>query len=115
MVHLSLPEIQRIASRIFQSEVLNYSSYFERFTEFSFPNNNSSRIIYLVGELRTPQISVLKPIYDDIATNILELATTIQNEVNDKNHIEYAISLNVKLVFTTSYDKGNTITLAKAD
>ncbi|MGK3503307.1 hypothetical protein, partial [Escherichia coli] len=28
-----MPEIQGIASRIFQSGVLNYSSYFEKFTE----------------------------------------------------------------------------------
>lgn len=110
-----MPEIQGIASRIFQSGVLNYSSYFEKFTEVSFLNNNSTGMISLVGEFRTPPISVLKSIYGEVATDILDLATTLQQEVDDKNDIEYAIPLNVKLVFATSDDDGNTITLAKAD
>ena len=114
-VHLLMPEIQGIASRIFQSGVLNYSSYFEKFTEVSFLNNNSTGMISLVGEFRTPPISVLKSIYGEVATDILDLATTLQQEVDDKNDIVYAIPLNVKLVFATSDDDGNTITLAKAD
>lgn len=114
-VHLLMPEIQGITSRIFQSGVLNYSSYFEKFTEVPFLSNNSSGMISLVGEFKTPPISVLKSIYGDIATDILELATTLQQEVDEKNDIEYAIPLNVKLVFATSDDDGNTITLAKAD
>lgn len=114
-VHLLMPEIQGIASRIFQSGVLNYSSYFERFTEVPFLNSNSAGMISLVGEFRTPPISVLKSIYGDIADDILELATTLQHEVDEKNDIEYAIPLNVKLVFAKSDDEGNTITLAKAE
>ncbi|KMK05750.1 hypothetical protein ABW11_01420 [Pluralibacter gergoviae] len=114
-VHLLMPEIQGIASRIFQSGVLNYSSYFEKFTEVSFLSNNSAGMISLVGEFKTPPISVLKSIYGDVANDILELATTLQHEVDEKNDIEYAIPLNVKLVFAKSDDDGNTITLAKAE
>lgn len=114
-VHLLMPEIQGIASRIFQSGVLNYSSHFEKFTEVSFLSNNSAGMISLVGEFKTPPISVLRKIYGDVAIDILDLATTLQNEVDENNDIEYAIPLKVKLVFATSDDEGNTITLAKAD
>ncbi|AKF39733.1 TPA: DUF3644 domain-containing protein [Yersinia enterocolitica] len=114
-VHLLMPEIQGIASRIFQSGVLNFTSHFEKFTEVSFLNNNHTGMISLVGEFKSPPVSVLKSIYGDVADDILELATTLQHEVDKNNDIEYAIPLNVKLVFATSDDQGNTITLARAD
>ncbi|WP_258089945.1 DUF3644 domain-containing protein [Serratia liquefaciens] len=114
-VHLLMPEIQGITSRIFQSGVLNYTSSFERFTEVSFLSNNNTGMISLVGDFKSPPISVLKSTYGNIAEDILELATTLQADVDGNNDIEFAIPLNVKLVFATSDEEGRMITLAKAD
>ncbi|NAX49384.1 DUF3644 domain-containing protein, partial [Photobacterium halotolerans] len=114
-VHLLMPEIQGITSRIFQSGVLNYTSKFEEFTEVSFLNNSHAGMISLVGEFKTPPISVMKSTYGNIANDILELATSLQHDVEESNDIEFAIPLNVKLVFATDSDDGTTITLAKAD
>ncbi|WP_337039991.1 DUF3644 domain-containing protein [Serratia marcescens] len=114
-VHLLMPEIQGITSRIFQSGVLNYTSCFEKFTEVSFLNNNHTGMISLVGDFKSPPISVLKSTYGNIADDILELATTLQADVDGNNDIEFAVPLNVKLVFATSDEDGRTITLAKAD
>lgn len=114
-VHLLMPEIQGITSRIFQSGVLNFTSSFEKFTEVSFLNNNHTGMISLVGDFKSPPISVLKSTYGNIADDILDLATTLQTDVDDNNDIEFAVPLNVKLVFATSDENGRTITLARAD
>lgn len=114
-VHLLMPEIQGIISRVFQSGVLNYTSQFESFTEVSFINNSHTGMISLVGEFKSPPISIMKSTYGDIADDILELATSIENEVNQSNDIEFAIPLNVKLIFATDDAQGNTIALTRAE
>jgi len=44
-VHLLMPELQGLASRIFQSGVLNYSSQFEKFCETPFLNSQHSGML----------------------------------------------------------------------
>lgn len=114
-VHLLMPELEGISSRIFQSGILNFSSYFEKVTEVSFLKHTRAGMISLIGAVATPPFSILQNIYGDIAQDILDLATTLQDEVHKNSDIEFAVPLNVKLVFATSDDEGNTITLARAD
>lgn len=114
-VHLLMPEIQGIMSRVFQSGVLNYTSKFEEFTEVSFLNSSHAGMISLVGEFKAPPASVMKSTYGDIASEIIELATSVQHDVEQSDDIEFAIPLNVKLVFATNAEDGSTIAIARAD
>lgn len=115
-VHLLMPEIQGIASRLFQSGVLNYSAKFEEFSEQSFLNSSHTGMISLVGDFKYPPVSVLKTNYGDVATEILTLAESLAEDVKNTDDIEFAIPLNVKLVFAKDGDiDGQSITLAKAE
>lgn len=113
-VHLLIPEIQSVTSRIFQSGVLNFISEFESFTEISIVNNNHAGMLSIVGEFKLPPLLVMKANYGDIADDILELAISLQDEIEKNDAIEFAIPLKVSLVYAT--DNGETlIKLAKAE
>ncbi|OOF16308.1 hypothetical protein BZG84_10625 [Salinivibrio sp. PR932] len=114
-VHLLMPEIQGIMSRVFQSGVLNYTSKFEEFTEVSFLNSSHAGMISLVGEFKSPPVSIMKSTYGDVASEIIELASSVQQDVESSDDIEFAIPLNVKLVFATDAEDGSTIAIARAD
>jgi hypothetical protein len=114
-VHLLMPEIQGIASRLFQSGVLNYSSKFEDFSEQPFLSTSHTGMISLVGDFKYPPVSVLQTNYGDVADEILNLAESLTEEVQDIDDIEFAIPLNVKLVFAKDGEDGQAITLAKAE
>lgn len=114
-VHLLMPEIQGIASRLFQSGVLNYSSKFEDFSEQPFLSTSHTGMISLVGDFKYPPVSVLQTNYGDVANEILSLAESLTEEVQDIDDIEFAIPLNVKLVFAKDGEDGQAITLAKAE
>lgn len=114
-VHLLMPEIQGIASRLFQSGVLNYSSKFEDFSEQPFLSTSHTGMISLVGDFKYPPVSVLQTNYGDVANEILNLAESLTEEVQDIDDIEFAIPLNVKLVFAKDGEDGQVITLAKAE
>lgn len=114
-VHLLMPEIQGIASRLFQSGVLNYSSKFEEFSEQPFLRTSHTGMISLVGDFKYPPVSVLKTNYGDVANEILSLAESLTEEVQNIDDIEFAIPLNVKLVFAKDGEDGQAITLAKAE
>ncbi|PWI34229.1 DUF3644 domain-containing protein [Vibrio albus] len=114
-VHLLMPEVQGIMSRVFQSGVLNFTSKFEEFTEVSFLNSSHAGMISLVGEFKLPPVAVMKSTYGSIADDILDLASTVRHDVEESDNIEFAIPLNVKLVFATDADDGTTVTIAKAD
>nr|WP_216620097.1 DUF3644 domain-containing protein [Vibrio coralliilyticus] len=114
-VHLLMPEIQGIMSRVFQSGVLNYTSKFEEFTEVSFLNSSHAGMISLVGEFKSPPTSIMKSTYGDIASEIIELASSVKHDVESNDDIEFAIPLNVKLVFATDAEDGSTVAIARAD
>lgn len=114
-VHLLMPEIQGIASRIFQSGILNFTSLFEEFTETPFLNNSHTGLLSLVGDFQTPSIAALNSAYGSISSDILTLAKTLENEVEETNDISFAVPLKVKLVFASEDDDGNVFTLAKAE
>ena len=114
-VHLLIPEIQGVMSRVFQSGVLNFASTFETSTQVPVFKNSHTGMISLVGEFKLPPASVMKSTYGDIAVEIIELVGSVQKNIDNINDIEFAIPLNVKLVFASSNNEGQTVTLAKAE
>jgi hypothetical protein len=114
-VHLLMPEIQGIISRIFQSGVLNFSSKFEEFTEIPFINSSHTGMISLVGDFKTPPVSMLKSTYGQTADEIVNTAESLTRTVEGYDDIEFAIPLNVKLVFAKDDAEGGQIVLTKAE
>ncbi|KKO47979.1 hypothetical protein VT06_13880 [Arsukibacterium sp. MJ3] len=98
-VHLLMPELQAIASRIFQSGVLNFSSEFESFAQVPFLAVQHTGMMTIVGDFKLPAMSMLKTQYGSAAQEILELAADIQREVEQADDMAFAIPLKVHLVF----------------
>jgi len=114
-VHLLMPELQGVASRIFQSGILNYSSKFEEFSEVQFINSSQGGMISLVADFKTPPIAIMKSAYGSAAEEILTLAEKMSQSIDDTNDMEFAIPLNVELSFTKKNDDGSQVILTKAD
>lgn len=98
-VHLLMPELQGLASRIFQSGVINYSHTFEKFSEVPFLEAQHTGMMSLVGDFKIPPISVLKSLYGESGDEILKLAKTLQDEIESSNDMDFAIPINVSLVY----------------
>jgi hypothetical protein len=113
-VHLLMPELQGLASRIFQSGVLNYSSKFHEFAEIPFMQSQHAGMISLVGDFKMPPIAMLSSLYGKAAEDILELAQTVQDEIEQEDDIEFAIPINVSLVYARN-EKDSQIILAAAN
>ena len=115
-VHLLMPEVQGIMSRVFQSGVLNYTTEFQDFTESSFILPSHSGMISLVGDVRSVSNTALNSIYGKIAGDeISSLINELTEEAANIDDIKFAIPLNVKLIFAKEDDQGNVIHIAKAD
>lgn len=112
-VHLLMPELQAIASRIFQSGVLNFSYEFEVFAQVPFIAVQHTGMMTIVGDFKLPAISLLKTQYGTAAQEILELATNIQQEVEQADDMNFAIPLKVHLVFAQG-DGDAQVVLTKA-
>lgn len=113
-VHLLMPELQGLASRIFQSGVINYSYAFEKFSEVPFLEAQHTGMMSLVGDFKTPPISVLKSLYGESGEEILTLARTLQDEIESSNDMDFAIPINVSLVYAKNND-GSQIIIANAN
>ncbi|MBC8655917.1 DUF3644 domain-containing protein [Vibrio parahaemolyticus] len=113
-VHLLIPELQGLASRVFQSGVINYSTKFEDFTEVPFLQSQHSGMISLVGDFKLPPKTLLTSYYGQAAEDILELAKTVEHEIEQANDIEFAIPINVSLVYAQDDEQGQVI-IAKAN
>jgi len=113
-VHLLMPELQGLASRIFQSGVINYSHTFEKFSEVPFLEAQHTGMMSLVGDFRIPPISVLKSLYGESGDEILKLAKTLQDEIESSNDMDFAIPINVSLVYAKN-NNGSQIIIADAN
>jgi hypothetical protein len=115
-VHLLMPEVQSIMSRVFQSGVLNYSTKFQEFTQQPFISSSHSGMLSLVGDLKHPSVATLHSNYGkEIGDEISSLITDLTDEAKNLDNIQFAIPLNVKLVFARNDEQGNMITLARAE
>lgn len=113
-VHLLMPELQGLASRVFQSGVINYSYTFEKFSEVPFLQAQHTGMMSLVGDFKIPPISVLKSLYGESGEEILTLAKTLQDEIESSNDMDFAIPINVSLVYAKNND-GSQIIIANAN
>ncbi|HHQ4930785.1 DUF3644 domain-containing protein [Aeromonas hydrophila] len=105
-VHLLMPEIQGLASRVFQAGVINYSTQFEEFSEVPFLSYQHAGMLSLVGDFNIPPISILRDQYGDSCDEILSLAKTLQDEIEENNDIDFAIPINVSLVYAKKDSTG---------
>ncbi len=109
-----MPELQGLASRIFQSGVINYSHTFEKFSEVPFLEAQHTGMMSLVGDFKIPPISVLKSLYGESGDEILKLAKTLQDEIESSNDMDFAIPINVSLVYAKN-NNGSQIIIADAN
>jgi hypothetical protein len=114
-VHLLMPELQGIASRIFQSGIFNYSSKFEEACEVPFLNTDNTGMISLVGDFKTPPLSMMNNIYGKAAEEIIALAEELTSSVDNANDLSFAIPLDVTLQFAQKDSEGTQIILTKAE
>ena len=114
-VHLLVPEVQGLASRIFQSGVFNYSSAFEEFCEVPFIKTTNLGMLSLVGSFQMPPLAMMRTVYGTAADEMLELANELTTSIEKSNDVAFAIPLNVTLQFATNDEEGAQIILAKAD
>jgi EC042_2821-lke REase/Protein of unknown function (DUF3644) len=115
-VHLLMPEVQGIMSRVFQSGVLNYSTEFKEFTEQAFIDTGHAGMLSLVGDMKSLSKPMLQSRYgQEIGDEIAYLAHDLAKESENENDIQFAIPMNVKLVYARNDASGNTVTLAKAE
>ena len=114
-VHLLMPEIQGIASRIFQSGIFNYSSKFEDVCEIPFINTDNTGMISLVGDFKTPPLSMMNSIYGKAAEDIVALAEELTSSVENAKDLSFAIPLDVTLQFAQKDSQGTQIILTKAE
>ncbi len=73
-----------------------------------------SGMISLVGDFKLPPKSLLTSYYGQAAEDILELAKTVEHEIEQANDIEFAIPINVSLVYAKDDEQGQVI-IAKAN
>ena len=115
-VHLLMPEVQGIMSRIFQSGVMNYGKVFHEFSEQPFLPSSHAGMLSIVGDLGRPSNATIIAKYGQNAgKELISILESLRTEAEQANNIEFAIPLNIKLVFATSDDEGNTVTLSKAE
>lgn len=115
-VHLLMPEMQGSISRVFQSGVMNYSKTFYDFSQQAFLPSSHAGMLSLVGEISSPSNATIIAKYGDkVGNELISLLDSLNKEVENTNDIEFAIPLDVKLVFAKDDKQGNTVTLSKAE
>lgn len=114
-VHLLVPELQGVMSRIFQSGVFNYSKLFEEFSQSLFMTTSFTGMMSLVGDFELPSMPVMSSYYGDAAKDILNLAESLQKEIDSSDDMEFAIPLNVRFSITKDTENGPVILLQKAE
>lgn len=115
-VHLLMPEVQGIMSRIFQSGIMNYGKVFQEFAEQPFLPSSQSGMLSIVGALGNPPNATIVAKYGEtVGKELISILKSLKTEAEEANNIEFAIPLNVRLVFATNDDEGNTVTLSKAE
>lgn len=114
-VHLLIPEMQPLVSRIFQSGVFNYASQFEAFCEVPFINTTNTGMISLVGDFNLPPLSLLSSLYGKAAEQMLEYIESLKSLVEEENDASFAIPLYVSMMFAKKDSEGTQITLTKAE
>lgn len=109
--HLLMPEVQAVVSRLFQAGVLNYIGKFEILSEQRFLETSATGLLTLVGELRTLTVASLVSNYGlELGEEILKLARTIEDEIREENDWQFAVPIDISVVFARK-GEGSTLEL----
>jgi len=112
--HLTMPEVQGVASRLFQSGVLNFAREFRAFASEPFVPGSPVGLLTLVVESKPPDVVHLKGIYGDaVGAEVLDLVQTLQDEIDEARDADFAVPLEYSLVFSKEAGDADII-LAKA-
>ena len=115
-VHLLMPEVQGIMSRIFQSGVMNFGKAFHNFAQQPFLPSSHAGMLSIVGKLGSPSNATILAKYgNNVGGELISLLESLVEEAKQTDDIEFAIPLNVQLVFATDDEEGNAVTLSKAE
>jgi hypothetical protein len=114
--HLLMPEVQYLVSRIFQSGVINYSDAFESFSNQPFIDQGPGGLMSLVGDFQEPNVIRLQNIYGgEIGSEIFDLAKSLEREITEIDSVNYAIPLDIKLVFAKDDGSGKYLAVSRAE
>ena len=73
-------------------------------------------MLSLIGEISSPSNATIVARYGDkVGDELISLLDSLNEEVENINDIEFAIPLDVRLVFAKNDHEGNTVTLSKAE
>jgi len=98
--HLTMPEVQGVASRLFQSGVLNFAKEFRSFAGEPFVPGSPVGLLTLVVDAKPPDVVHLKGIYGDaVGAEVLSLVRTLQDEIDETDDLNFAVPLEYSLVF----------------
>jgi hypothetical protein len=115
-VHLLMPEVQGTVSRLFQAGVLNYVAKFEELAEQRFLETSATGLLTLMGEFRTPTVARLSSMYgNDIGDAIFQLIQTTQEQIELENDWQFAVPIDVKIVFARKGEDNELKLVASAD
>ncbi|QNF18008.1 DUF3644 domain-containing protein [Aeromonas jandaei] len=111
--HLLMPETQGLLSRLFQSGVINYSMFFEAFSELPFLNPSQSGLLTITGNISNVNLMQLNQTYgNSIGNDVLNLVNELEQEIENKNDSSFAIPLPIKLVYAKDDEHGNPVVLS---
>ncbi len=112
--HLTMPEVQGVASHLFQAGVLNYSRVFRDFAGEPFLPKSPLGLLTLVADTRQPTPVHLKRAYgQSVGSEILDLVRTLAEEIESAADPSFAIPLAYSLVLTSTAGEAD-IVLSKA-
>ncbi|MGE0673884.1 MAG: DUF3644 domain-containing protein [Methylibium sp.] len=114
--HLLMPEAQGLMSRIFQSGVMNFGKAFHAFAEQPFIQTGAGGLLSIVGDLSSaPDATIFAKYGKEAGAEVLKILTDLEAQTKEVDDIEFAIPLNVRLVFAKTDVDGSSITLSRAE
>lgn len=103
-VHLLMPPLQPLASRLFQAGVLNFARHFREQAGEPFVPHSAVGLLTLVNDLSDPQTVGFDAAYGaKTAEELAALIEQLSSAVRDENSWSYAVPITYRLVFS---DKG---------
>ncbi|MBW7874482.1 MAG: DUF3644 domain-containing protein [Candidatus Cloacimonetes bacterium] len=113
-VHLLMPEIQGLVSRLLQAGVQNFTKEFEEFTELPLIDAAHAGMMSMVGDFKHPSLPFLNSRYGSVAKDIVDLAEGLAKKIEDYEDPDFAIPLRFVFGFGKK-DSAGQITFIRAE
>lgn len=107
--HLLMRELQGVMSRVFQSGVMNFARRFLTAAEHPLFPQTSAGLLSLVSDFDTkPDVITLRQMYGPVVGNeVSDLLTTISEEIQKQDNLQFAIPVGYSLVLTKKESEGD--------